>query len=42
MLVKALIGDYAGDLEIVKIVIISGLDIYIHNIKTVEALILFI
>jgi len=41
MLVKALIGDYTRDLEMAKMVIISRLDVYAHNIKTVEALIPF-
>lgn len=38
MLVEALTGDYAGDLEMVKVVAQSGLDVYAHNIETVEAL----
>jgi len=38
MLVEALTGDYAGDLEMVKIVAESGLDVYAHNVETVEAL----
>lgn len=38
MLVEALTGDYAGDLEMVKLVAQSGLDVYAHNIETVEAL----
>lgn len=38
MLVEALTGDYAGDSEMVKLVAESGLDVYAHNIETVEAL----
>lgn len=38
MLVEALTGDYAGDLEMVDIVAGSGLDVYAHNVETVEAL----
>jgi len=38
MLVEALTGDYAGDLEMVKLVAQSGLDVYAHNMETVEAL----
>ncbi|KAI9842950.1 MAG: hypothetical protein M1837_006687 [Sclerophora amabilis] len=38
MLVEALTGDYAGDLDMVKTVAMSGLDVYAHNIETVEAL----
>lgn len=42
MLVEALTGDYAGDLEMVKLVATSGLDVYAHNIETVEALTPFV
>ena len=42
MLVEALTGDYAGDLEMVKMVATSGLDVYAHNIETVEALTPFV
>jgi lipoic acid synthetase len=38
MLVEALTGDYAGDLDMVRLVAESGLDVYAHNIETVEAL----
>lgn len=38
MLVEALTGDYAGDLEMVKMVAQSGLDVYAHNVETVEEL----
>lgn len=37
-LVEALTGDYAGDLEQVALVAKSGLDVYAHNVETVEAL----
>ena len=38
MLVEALTGDYAGDLEMVDLVARSGLDVYAHNVETVEVL----
>lgn len=38
MLVEALTGDYAGDAECVARVARSGLDVYAHNVETVEAL----
>jgi lipoyl synthase len=38
MLVEALTGDYAGDLDMVRLVAKSGLDVYAHNVETVEAL----
>ena len=38
MLVEALTGDYAGDLDMARLVAQSGLDVYAHNIETVEAL----
>lgn len=38
MLVEALTGDYAGDLEMVEMVARSGLDVYAHNMETVEEL----
>ena len=38
MLVEALTGDYAGDLKMVDMVAESGLDVYAHNVETVEAL----
>ncbi|KAL4906875.1 hypothetical protein BDW74DRAFT_149845 [Aspergillus multicolor] len=38
ILVECLTGDYAGDLEMVGIVARSGLDVYAHNVETVEAL----
>jgi lipoic acid synthetase len=42
MLVEALTGDYAGDLEMVQLVAQSGLDVYAHNIETVEQLTPFV
>lgn len=42
MLVEALTGDYAGDLEMAKLVALSGLDVYAHNIETVEELTPFV
>ncbi|EAW09248.1 lipoate synthase [Aspergillus clavatus NRRL 1] len=38
ILVECLTGDYAGDLDMVKLVARSGLDVYAHNVETVEAL----
>ena len=38
MLVEALTGDYAGNLEMVAKVATSGLDVYAHNVETVEKL----
>ncbi|KAK4102925.1 Lipoyl synthase [Parathielavia hyrcaniae] len=38
MLVEALTGDFRGDLDMVKIVAESGLDVYAHNVETVEGL----
>jgi lipoic acid synthetase len=38
MLVEALTGDFGGNLEMAKIVAQSGLDVYAHNVETVEAL----
>ncbi|OAA47097.1 lipoic acid synthetase [Metarhizium rileyi] len=38
LLVEALTGDFQGDLDMVKIVADSGLDVYAHNVETVEAL----
>jgi lipoyl synthase len=37
-LVECLTGDYAGDLDMVNLVATSGLDVYAHNVETVEAL----
>ena len=38
MLVEALTGDYAGDLDCVSLVANSGLDVYAHNVETTEEL----
>lgn len=38
MLVEYLTGDFGGDLEMVKLVAQSGLDVYAHNVETVEEL----
>ncbi|KAI0910166.1 lipoic acid synthetase [Ustulina deusta] len=38
LLVEALTGDFMGDLDMVKIVAESGLDVYAHNVETVAAL----
>jgi len=38
ILVEALTGDFAGDLACVKRVAESGLDVYAHNVETVEGL----
>ena len=38
MLVEALTGDFAGDLEQVALVARSGLDVYAHNVETTEEL----
>lgn len=38
LLVEALTGDFRGDLDMVKVVAESGLDVYAHNVETVEGL----
>ena len=38
MLVEALTGDFGGDMEMVRIMAESGLDVYAHNVETVEGL----
>ena len=38
MLIEALTGDYAGNLEMVQTVARSGLDVYAHNVETVQDL----
>lgn len=38
LLVEALTGDFRGDLDMVTIVAQSGLDVYAHNVETVEGL----
>ncbi|CAK3785102.1 probable Lipoyl synthase, mitochondrial [Lecanosticta acicola] len=42
ILVEALTGDYAGDLEMVKLVAQSGLDVYAHNVETTEEMTPFV
>ncbi|KAF8078495.1 Lipoyl synthase [Lyophyllum atratum] len=42
ILVEALTGDFAGSLEHVSLVAKSGLDVYAHNIETVEELTPFV
>lgn len=42
LLVEALTGDFAGDMDMVRIVAESGLDVYAHNVETVEALTPFV
>lgn len=36
IMVECLTGDFAGQIEMVKIVAESGLDVYAHNIETIE------
>nr|CAG4714901.1 unnamed protein product [Naegleria fowleri] len=38
ILVECLTGDFAGDEECVKKMSLSGMDVYAHNVETVEAL----
>ncbi|KAI0125403.1 lipoic acid synthetase [Xylariales sp. AK1849] len=38
LLVEALTSDFMGDLDMVKVVAESGLDVYAHNVETVEGL----
>ncbi|CRG82924.1 hypothetical protein PISL3812_00271 [Talaromyces islandicus] len=38
ILVECLTGDFAGDTEMAAVVARSGLDVYAHNVETVEAL----
>ncbi|KAK7463710.1 hypothetical protein VKT23_005648 [Stygiomarasmius scandens] len=42
ILVEALTGDFAGSLDHVSVVAKSGLDVYAHNIETVEQLTPFV
>jgi lipoyl synthase len=42
ILVEALTGDMAGNLDHVSVVAKSGLDVYAHNVETVEALTPFV
>lgn len=38
MLVETLTGDFGGDMEMVRLMAESGLDVFAHNVETVEAL----
>lgn len=38
ILVECLVPDFAGKLDCVEVIVGSGLDVYAHNIETVEAL----
>lgn len=38
MLVECLVSDFRGDLESVELLATSGLDVYAHNVETVERL----
>jgi lipoic acid synthetase len=42
ILVECLTGDFQGDLNHVSIVALSGLDVYAHNLETVEGLTPFV
>ncbi|KAI2605488.1 lipoic acid synthetase mitochondrial precursor [Hypoxylon fragiforme] len=42
LLVEALTGDFLGNLDMVGVVADSGLDVYAHNIETVEGLTPFV
>jgi len=42
ILVEALTGDFAGDLEMVALVAKSGPDVYAHNVETTEELTPFV
>lgn len=42
ILVECLTGDYSGDSEMVSLVARSGLDVYAHNVETVEELTPFV
>ena len=42
ILVEALTGDFAGNMDLVALVAKSGLDVYAHNIETVEELTPFV
>lgn len=39
---ECLVPDFRGDLDAVKTIVESGLDVYAHNIETVEALTPFV
>ena len=38
ILVECLVSDFRGDLDAVKKLAVSGLDVYAHNVETVERL----
>lgn len=38
LLVEALTGDFHGDMDMVRVVAESGLDVYAHNVETTEGL----
>jgi len=38
MLVECLVSDFRGDLDAVATLAVSGLDVYAHNMETVERL----
>ena len=38
MLVECLVSDFRGDLNAVEMLALSGLDVYAHNVETVERL----
>ena len=38
LLVECLVSDFAGDADAVKTLATSGLDVYAHNVETVERL----
>lgn len=38
MLCECLVSDFRGDLKAVEILALSGLDVYAHNVETVERL----
>lgn len=42
ILVECLVPDFRGDLVAVKTIVECGLDVYAHNIETVEALTPFV
>lgn len=42
ILVECLVPDFRGDLDQVKNIVNSGLDVYAHNIETVEKLTPFV
>ncbi|KAF1965092.1 Lipoyl synthase [Bimuria novae-zelandiae CBS 107.79] len=42
MLVETLTGDFAGDMDMVRLVVRSGMDVFAHNIETVEELTPFV